>query len=206
MNHNLEPGNTPSLEREHRRSQRARLEEAVMYLEAALEAWREARRDIRLRALWRRFLRPGMLVLALCSITALSLGWWALGCRGSLCFSLGVLCYMMPLLATVWWLPGPPSWEAVLAEVRRSDEAVAELTEQELLLWPGPHPNEAMQPESEQRDRFAQVRTWIERRHWQLQRELEKRWESPPADGVDILRDEASPLGTHGPSEHTREQ
>lgn len=118
------------------------LKEALSYLKLALEAHREAVRNQRLQALWKRLLRPGAFVLALFSISLLTVFFFAIGIRGTLCFTLGVLCYMVPLLSWIWRANVPKTWQPFWAEVHRSDEVMAQLADRELLLWPGFHPEE----------------------------------------------------------------
>ncbi|TNE47233.1 MAG: hypothetical protein EP343_20575 [Deltaproteobacteria bacterium] len=118
------------------------LREALHYLDLAIEAYVEALRERRLKALWSWLLRPGALVLALLSVTSLAAIFYAMGVRGTLCFTLGVLCYMVPLLIRIWRDKRPLLLEPFWAEVHRSDEVMAQLADRELLLWPSLHPEE----------------------------------------------------------------
>ncbi len=123
-------------------SRHSLLKEALHYLDLSIEAYMEALRERRLRALYQWLLRPTALVLALLSMACLSAIIYGLGVRGTLCFTLGVLCYMVPLLTRIWRDKSPLLLEPFWAEVHRSDEVMAQLADRELLLWPSLHPEE----------------------------------------------------------------
>ncbi len=118
------------------------LQGAIASLHGALAALVDERRQSRLTALYGWFLRPRAFLGAIVMCSLFAGLFYAMGCRGRLCFSLGVLCYMVPLLVHIWRTSDIRQLDSFWSEIRRSDEAMAELADRELLLW-------AEQPEVE---------------------------------------------------------
>lgn len=144
------------------------LQEALDDLDNALLALWEAQARMRWQTLLRRFLRPSAFVLTCFCIGGLSLLFWRFGVPVRYCFSLAVLCYMIPLFSSLWWRPGTPDLSLFWAEIRRADEVIMEQTDRELWLWPEQHPQDLV--ETEAGFSTEQLRRCVENRQQQLQR------------------------------------
>jgi hypothetical protein len=120
------------------------LTEAIDYINGAIFELHNSHRKLRIARLYSLFLRPIAFVMALLMSSLLALSFYfMLNWSGSVCFALGVVCYMLPLMAQIWWARGERDLQTFWAEVHRSDEVIAQLGDRELLLWPSSHPEEA---------------------------------------------------------------
>lgn len=155
------------------------LKEAMNYLGGALSALDEERRQSRLARLHRWLFKPLSILGGLSAIVFLSLVFFALGCRGRHCFSLGVLCYMIPLLVHVWRASDDPHLKHFWPEIRRSDEAIGQMGDQELLLWPVQHAEDVWKMGAT----VPELREAVKQRLEQIQLHLES---IPPSERVEV--------------------
>jgi len=136
----IQENRSPKNEQDHRK--KTLLKEAIYSLDEAILVLNESLRLSRINRLYKLFFRPIALIFAIFMSSLLALGFYFIGCRGSLCFTMGVLCYMIPLLSYIWLAKGERDLQHFWPEIHRSDEAIAELGEAALLLWPDKHPED----------------------------------------------------------------